>query len=82
MPRILYFGKLIDITGATEETGALPDAVQDTEMLRQWADQTHGATGALLERTVRIAIDNEIVSEPASLAGALEIAFMPPVGGG
>ncbi|MEM6900945.1 MAG: MoaD/ThiS family protein [Pseudomonadota bacterium] len=81
-PRILYFGKLTDVTGHTEETEQLPDTITDTNALRQWADGLHGNTGALLEATIRIAIDSEIVPEPSSLSGATEIAFMPPVGGG
>ncbi|MEO0884168.1 MAG: MoaD/ThiS family protein [Pseudomonadota bacterium] len=81
-PRILYFGRLIDVTGKSEETHAVPNTVTDTSQLRDWLDSQYGATGALLENTVRIAINSEIVAEPAPLSGAREIAFMPPVGGG
>jgi molybdopterin converting factor small subunit len=40
------------------------------------------ADGALLEPTVRIAINNEISFDSDRVANPDEIAFMPPVGGG
>ncbi|MEM7662697.1 MAG: MoaD/ThiS family protein [Pseudomonadota bacterium] len=81
-PRILYFGKLTDLTGKSEETEAPPSSIADTTSLRQWIDNIYDGGGALLDATIRIAVDNEIVAEPAPIVGAAEIAFMPPVGGG
>jgi len=81
-PRILYFGRLVDVTGQLEEAEPLPDTITDTAALRQWADDLHTSNGVLLDTTIRIAIDGEIVVEPTSLDSVKEIAFMPPVGGG
>ena len=36
----------------------------------------------LLDPTVRIAIDNQVVRGPAPIDGAAEVAFLPPVSGG
>lgn len=82
MARILYFGRLTDVTGQSFQTLPLPSDIWDTAGLRRWADASHGGSGALLDETVRIAINNEIVSEPAAVSDTDEIAFMPPVGGG
>ncbi|MEO1100261.1 MAG: molybdopterin converting factor subunit 1 [Pseudomonadota bacterium] len=82
MARLLYFGRLADATGTPLETIDLPASIADTSALRQWIDAEHGSSGALLENTVRLAINNEIASEPAPVSNADEIAFMPPVGGG
>ncbi len=82
MARLLYFGRLADVTGTPHQTIDLPACIADTAALRQWADVEHGSSGALLEDTVRLAINNEIAAEPAPVSNADEIAFMPPVGGG
>ena len=82
MATLLYFGRLTDITGKSSETLTLPDDIITTAALRTWLDATHKTNGTLLEKTVRIAINNELVTEPAAISDADEIAFMPPVGGG
>ncbi|MEM9667572.1 MAG: MoaD/ThiS family protein [Pseudomonadota bacterium] len=81
-PRLLYFGRLTDVTGSLEEATPVPLDVSNTTDLRNWADRLHGSTGAMTDQTVRIAIDGEVAIEPVSIEGATEIAFMPPVGGG
>ncbi|MDJ0921399.1 MAG: MoaD/ThiS family protein [Henriciella sp.] len=82
MAHFLFFGKLADITGAMSVEQPLPDTVTDTSTLRSWLDETYQASGALLETTVRLAINSEIVAEPAPVREHDEIALMPPVGGG
>ena len=82
MAKILYFGRLSDISGAAEESLALPETVSTAGELRQFLDLRFEAGGALLEPTVRIAVNNELCFDDAALSEADEIAFMPPVGGG
>lgn len=82
MQKILYFGRLADITGKSEETLDIPADVETAGALRQWLDLRLNAAGALLDPTVRIAIDSEIIFDTAPVGSASEIAFMPPVGGG
>ena len=82
MAKIIYFGRLSDVTGKTEEALDLPDNIETAGALRSWLDLRFEAGGALLEPTVRIAINNEIVFDDEALDQAEEIAFMPPVGGG
>nr|WP_070959488.1 molybdopterin converting factor subunit 1 [Hyphomonas sp. Mor2] len=82
MAKILYFGRLSDITGAAEEVLSLPDTVATAGELRTFLDLKFEANGALLEPTVRIAVNNELCFDTESIADSDEIAFMPPVGGG
>lgn len=82
MVKVIYFGRLSDVTGMSEEMLDLPREVATAGDLRNWLDLRFEAQGALLEPTVRIAIDSEIVFDGTQLGIANEIAFMPPVGGG
>ena len=82
MARILYFGKLSDVTGTFGEDVRMPDEIADSETLRAWLDRERGFAGALLHKSVRIAINGEIVTGSMHVSNSDEIAFMPPVGGG
>ena len=82
MVQILYFGRLSDVTGTSGEAITLPPDVRDTLALRHWLDETKATNGALLEQTVRLALNNEIVEGPQPVSDGDEVAFMPPVGGG
>ena len=82
MVKVIYFGRLSDVTGTDEEVLDIPEDVSTAGALRHWLDLRFDANGALLEPTVRIAINSEISFDETSLNNASEIAFMPPVGGG
>lgn len=82
MAEILYFGRLSDVTGRHAETLDIPVTITDTAALRRWLDERNEARGALLEKTVRLAVNSEIVADPHPVSDRDEIAFLPPVGGG
>lgn len=82
MASILYFGRLSDVIGTGVETVDIPADITDTAALRRWLDTRMKAEGALLEKSVRLAVNSEIVIDPHPVANGDEIAFMPPVGGG
>lgn len=82
MAKLLYFGRLGDLAGTHEETLDLPSDIGTAGDLRTWLDLRFEADGALLEPTVRIAVNNEISFDTTDVSDADEIAFMPPVGGG
>lgn len=82
MAHLLYLGRTVEVAGVAEEVRDLPQHVNDTAALRLWLDSDKQAGGALLETSIRLAINSEIVAEPAPVQNADEIAFMPPVGGG
>ncbi len=84
MTRILYFGKLRDAAGRASQDAAPPSDIATVGQLIAWigADRPDLAD-ALSQPSVRVAIDQEIAAGPdAPLAGAGEIAFMPPMSGG
>ena len=82
MAKILFFGRLTDLTGTDETTLDLPASVNDTGSLREWLDSELDTQGVLLEPTTRIALNAQIVPEASPVSNIDEIAFMPPVGGG
>lgn len=82
MAKLIYFGRLSDVSGKTEEKLHLPAEIETAGDLRAWLDLRFEADGALLEPTVRIAINSEITFDGAVVSDADEIALMPPVGGG
>ncbi|GGB68268.1 MULTISPECIES: MoaD/ThiS family protein [Henriciella] len=82
MAEILYFGRLSDVTGTFCEQVSLPASVSDTSAVRSWLDQENALDGALLEASVRLAVNGEIVTDPYPVTDGDEIAFLPPVGGG
>lgn len=80
MARLLFFGPLRDVGEALTP----PQSVTTLGALRDWILQEAPELGAALKSAkVRIAIDGEIVhGDDASLAGAREVAFLPPMSGG
>ena len=80
--QILYFGKLSDVTGKSDEITDLPDNIETSYDLRQWLEVRFDQPGIFLEPTTRIAMDGVLLSEPFDIADPSEIALMPPVGGG
>ena len=77
--KLTFFGRLRDAMGTHELECSVPTTVADSESLRMWIGVEHPA---LLDTTVRIALDDAIVSGTAPIAGVREVAFLPPVSGG
>jgi molybdopterin converting factor subunit 1 len=76
---ILFFGRLQEAVGTRALTAALPPEVRDTESLRAWLGRDHPA---LIDASVRIAVNAELRPDNAPLAEGDEIAFLPPMSGG
>lgn len=79
MAKILFFGRLRDSIGTGALTAALPDHVRDTVTLRAWLGVQHPA---LLDSSIRIAVNAELGPGSAAVADEDEIAFLPPMSGG
>ena len=77
--KLTFFGRLRDSVGAGELECSPPTNVLTSESLRLWIGAEYPD---LLDPTVRIAIDNQVVRGPAPIDGAAEVAFLPPVSGG
>lgn len=82
--RLLYFAWVRERIGLADETVTLPAGIATVAELIAW-QKTRGPQYAhAFERgdVVRAAIDQTHVKPAATIAGAREIAFFPPVTGG
>ena len=77
--KLTFFGRLRDAIGVGEIDCSIPTNVVDSESLRLWIGEEYPA---LLDATVRIALDDVLTSAAAPIAGVAEAAFLPPVSGG
>lgn len=77
--KLTFFGRLRDAIGVHSLDSSVPANVEDSESLRLWIGAEFPA---LLDPTVRIALDDVLVSGAAPIAGVSEVAFLPPVSGG
>ena len=82
--KILYFAWVREKTGKAEEILDLPSGVGTVAELVAWLRSLGPEYAEAFARAdvVRAAIDRTHVKPTASLAGAREIAFFPPVTGG
>jgi molybdopterin synthase sulfur carrier subunit len=76
---LLFFGRLREALGTGALTASLPDHVRDTGGLRAWLGTDHPA---LLDHSIRIAVNAELHSGDVAVADGDEIAFLPPMSGG
>ena len=82
--KILYFARLRQIIGRGQEDLDVPADVKTVSALIDYLkgrDERIAAAFADL-RTLKVAINQSHASLDASLAGATEVAFFPPVTGG
>ena len=82
--KILYFAWVREKTGKAEEIVDVPAGVATVEDLVAWLKGRgpEYAEAFAQSGVIRAAIDRAHVKPTASLAGAREIAFFPPVTGG
>lgn len=82
--KILYFARVRQIIGRAEDRIELPDDVTTvSELIDFLSGEDEGCAAAFADRrTLRAAVDKAHVQLNASLLGAREVAFFPPVTGG
>jgi molybdopterin synthase sulfur carrier subunit len=82
--KILYFAWVRERIGKSEEELELPPEVVTVAELMQWlADRGDEYAHAFANpRIIRAARDRTHVKPDATIAGAAEIAFFPPMTGG
>ena len=82
--KIRYFAWVRDHTGCAEEDVNLPEGLESVaDLARYLAGHSDGHAKALADlKKVRVAIDQQFAAPDASIKGASEIAFFPPVTGG
>jgi molybdopterin synthase sulfur carrier subunit len=82
--RLLYFAWVREKIGRGEEVVELPEHAHTVADLVEWL-KSRGPeyeSAFLRPQTVRAAVDKAHVKPEASIRGAAEIAFFPPVTGG
>lgn len=82
--KILYFARLRQIIGRGQDDINVPAEVKTVSALIDFLKgRDDGVAAAFADlRTLKVAINQSHVSFDASLAGATEVAFFPPVTGG
>jgi sulfur-carrier protein len=82
--KILFFARLRQLAGRGMEEVEVPDSVATASALMDFlAARDDGLAAAFADRrTIRVAIDQQHAAPEASIAGAREVAFFPPVTGG
>jgi sulfur-carrier protein len=82
--KILYFAWVREKVGKAEEAVDLPANVTSVADLVEWLRQRGPEYADAFARpgVVRAAVDQTHVQPTASIGGAREIAFFPPVTGG
>jgi molybdopterin synthase sulfur carrier subunit len=82
--KILYFARIRQIAGRSMEEVEVPASVSSvSDLIDFLSARDEGVAAALAERrTLRAAVDQAHVALDASIAGAREVAFFPPVTGG
>jgi len=82
--RVKYFAWVRERVGKSEETVEPPSSVRTVEDLIGWlAGRGEGYAYAFeTPRVIRAAIDHAHVKPEATISGAREIAFFPPMTGG
>ncbi|HEX7774997.1 MAG TPA: molybdopterin converting factor subunit 1 [Parvibaculum sp.] len=82
--KLLYFASVRQKTGVAEEDVTPPESVRDVTGLIAWLATRGPGYAAAFEnlKLIRAAVDQEHVPFTASIIGATEIAFFPPVTGG
>lgn len=82
--RVLYFARLRQLAGRASEEVSLPVDVTTVAALIDYLSARDEAAAAAFadRRTLKVAINQKHAGLDASLAGATEVAFFPPVTGG
>ena len=82
--RVLYFARLRERLGRSEDAFALPPEVADVAALRAWlvARGEPWAQAFAEETRLRAAVDQRMARDDTPLADGAEVAFFPPVTGG
>jgi sulfur-carrier protein len=73
--KILFFGRLRDGAPA----GPVPPGIHDVDALRAWLGR---GRPELLDASVRIAVNDEMILGNRVLDDGDEVAFLPPMSGG
>ena len=82
--KVLYFARFRQVIGRGSDEISLPaDVATVNALLNYLVESDAGIAAAFADlRTVRVAVDQSHCDLDASILGAKEVAFFPPVTGG
>ena len=81
--KVVYFARLREAIGKSEEEITLPENVETTGQLKDLLiSRGEPWASALMGNRVLVAVDQEHAGLEDSINGASEVAFFPPVTGG
>ena len=83
MIKLLYFARLREELGISEETIALPESITSVGQLHTFLCGRSSHWAEVLQRPgLFIAVNQTVVDHDEPLTGNEEVAFFPPVTGG
>jgi molybdopterin synthase sulfur carrier subunit len=82
--KILYFARLREDVGRSEEEIDLPESVGNVKELRSYLVSRGGAWAVALAfgKAVRVSVNHDLARDGSAVKAGDEIAFFPPVTGG
>lgn len=82
--RILYFARLREDMGITQEMVELPPGINDVKGLRAHLAARGGASAVALGqgKAVRVSVNQDLARNDTPVKAGDEVAFFPPVTGG
>ena len=78
--KVLFFGRLRELTGLAEEAGELPDGATLAQVFERYAERYPKLAG--FRNSMVVSRNQEFVAWDSRVAVGDEIAFLPPVSGG
>lgn len=77
--KIVFLGRLVDVTGQSERAIDLPGEIDDVDGLRAWLGLE---IPALLDPKIRLIVNDTLAQRGQHVSPVDEVAFFPPLSGG
>lgn len=78
--KVLFFGRLRELTGLAEEAGELPEGATLAQVFERYAERYPKLAG--FRNSMVVSRNQEFAAWDTRVAAGDEIAFLPPVSGG
>jgi molybdopterin converting factor subunit 1 len=78
--KVLFFGRLRELTGLAEEAGELPEGATLAQVFERYTERYPKLAG--FRKSMVVSRNQEFAAWDTRVAAGDEIAFLPPVSGG
>ena len=78
--KVLFFGRLRELTGLAEEAGELPEGATLTQVFERYVERYPKLAG--FRNSMVVSRNQEFAAWDTRVSAGDEIAFLPPVSGG